>query len=66
MMLPAGMHSGGRSLEKGTPFGSGEFTEANLMACIDGADSLRELDVGGESIVVGEIGELPYYERREK
>ena len=66
MMLPAGMHSGGRDLEKGIAFGMGEFTEANLMACIDGVDSLSELDVGGDSIVVGKIGELPYYERREQ
>ncbi len=60
LMLPDCM--GGRSLEKGTPFGSGEFTEANLMACIDGADSLSGLDVGGQSIVVGKIGESARYE----
>ena len=62
LMFPPGVCALGLGLEKGVPFGSGEFTEANLMACIGGADSLSELDVGGESIVVGEIGELPRYE----
>ena len=62
LMLPPGVCDIGRDLQKGTPFGSGEFTEANLMACIGGADSLSGLDVGGKSIVVGKIGESARYE----
>ena len=62
LRFPPDIHAGGKSLQEGVPFGSGEFTEANLMACMKGVDSLSELDVGGESIVVGKIGELPRYE----
>lgn len=61
LTLPQLVYDYGRSLPSGAEFGEGEYTEENLVACMQNISDLDELAVDGQHIVPGKIGEKAYY-----
>jgi prepilin-type N-terminal cleavage/methylation domain-containing protein len=61
LILPALVYAHGQSLESGDKFGEGNYTEENLMACIQNVDDLDDLTVGKYRLIPGDIGTKATY-----
>jgi prepilin-type N-terminal cleavage/methylation domain-containing protein len=61
LTLPALIYEQGKSIEPGTSFGEGDYTEENLTACITRISSLEEMIVDGKYIIPGDIDSKAYY-----
>jgi|GEM_PF-1037568 len=61
LQLPQIVFSAGRSLTNGTPFGAGEYTESNLIACVKIKTCLKDFDFTNAKLIPGAIGEKAYY-----
>lgn len=62
LQLPAVIYDGGQSVPVGTPYGEGNYTESNLMACIQNKVSLEEFHFINQRLVPGVMGERARYE----
>lgn len=60
LQLPPSVHSLGKGLDPGSVFGS-DFTEEELFACLRWVENTGDLEINGDPIVVGNIGEQAYY-----
>ena len=61
LQMPASIHGRlGKELTDGATYGT-DFTEEDLFACIRWVESTDDLDVNGDPIIVGNIGEHAYY-----
>ena len=61
LQLPEFVYKAGRAVTNGTAFGEGDYTEENLMACIQRFSDLDDLEVDGWHIVPERIGTKAYY-----
>jgi prepilin-type N-terminal cleavage/methylation domain-containing protein len=61
LTLPELVYAYGRSLEEGTEFGEGEYTEENLMACIKNVQTLKDMKVGDNYLIPGSIGTKAHF-----
>ena len=61
LLLPSLVYELGKSVPPGTAFGEGDYTEENLMACIQNHARLEDLAVDGMYLVPGDIGTKAYY-----
>jgi len=60
LQLPSSVHTLGKGLSEGAAYGS-DFTEEELFACMNWVEKASDLVVGGDSIVVGNIGKQAHY-----
>jgi len=60
LQLPASIHSLGKGLSDGAVYGS-DFTEEELFVCMNWVENSSDLVVGGDSIIVGNIGVQAHY-----
>ena len=60
LQLPSAVHSLGKGLDNGAVYGS-DFTEEELFACLRWVDEIDDLNVGGDPIIVGNIGVQSHY-----
>ncbi len=61
LALPALIYEAGKSVQPGTSFGEGDYTEENLTACIQRISSLKEMIVDGKYLIPGDIDTKAYY-----
>ena len=61
LQLPRDVFPAGRSLTNGTPFGAGDYTESNLMACVKIKTCLEDFDFKNAKLIPCAIGEKAYY-----
>jgi type IV pilus assembly protein PilA len=62
IQLPSDIHSLGKAVAFGTAYEDGNYSEANLMACIQGAGSLADLVIDSSTIDPGNIGSEASYD----
>ncbi len=60
LQLPSSVHGLGKGLTSGAVYGS-DFTEEELFACIHWVEGVSDLTVGGDPIIVGNIGVSAHY-----
>ncbi len=61
LQLPEIIYERGRNLTNNTLYGAGEYSEENLMKCVQNATQIKDLDVGEYRLVPGAIGERASY-----
>jgi len=60
LQLPPSIHSLGKGLPNGAVYGS-DFTEEELFACISWVENTGDLEVHGDPIIIGNIGDQAHY-----
>jgi len=60
LQLPSSVHTLGKGLSDGAAYGS-DFTEEELFACIHWVAGTSDLIVGGDPIIIGNIGVQAHY-----
>lgn len=60
LQLPSAMHTLGKGLSSGAVYGS-DFTDEDVFACLRWVENVGDLEVNGEPVIIGNIGEQAYY-----
>ncbi len=61
LQLPPLIHACGLGLTNGTPYGAGNYTEKNLMLCVQNKQRLLEFHFKNAKLVPGTIGKKASY-----